>query len=235
MATLTSLVSAITSKFSSDLTIFNANVAARFNLTGDQVKSVWTTVATAPPPPTKAPSRRADPNGPKCVYIFQKGKNPGTSCGKPCAEESSFCKTHNKDGGAKGGKSSLIQAAKDMLTDSVKPTAPKAAQQLHLAPNAYGNYEHKPTSLVFNKDKKVFGKQVGDKVMSLSQADITMCIRYGFAYLPEAVAKPETPQPRPNEAVVSEEIDLGDLEAEEEEVEVVEEEVVEEDVVDEDE
>ena len=47
--------------------------------------------------------------------------------------------------------------------------------------NAYGNYEHKETGFVFDKEsKKVIGKQIGNSLVNLNMTDLNTCKEYNF-------------------------------------------------------
>jgi len=54
--------------------------------------------------------------------------------------------------------------------------------------NEYGNYEHRPTHLVFNSASVVYGKQVEAVVVPLTSDDILVCKQHNFKYtLPESL------------------------------------------------
>jgi hypothetical protein len=54
--------------------------------------------------------------------------------------------------------------------------------------NEYGNYEHRPTSLVFNSSSIVYGKQVKEVVVPLTGEDIEVCKQHNFKYtIPESL------------------------------------------------
>jgi len=49
--------------------------------------------------------------------------------------------------------------------------------------NAFGNLEHPPSKLLFNKDKKVYGKQADDgTILSLTDEDLEECKRFKFEF-----------------------------------------------------
>lgn len=53
-----------------------------------------------------------------------------------------------------------------------------------LVRNKYGNYEHQETNFVFDKNTKlVYGRQVEDRVIPLSNGDIEKCIELKFNYI----------------------------------------------------
>jgi hypothetical protein len=50
--------------------------------------------------------------------------------------------------------------------------------------NKFQNFEHEETSFVFDKDKKVYGKQNSDgSIDTLSKEDINLCNKYKFLYI----------------------------------------------------
>lgn len=48
--------------------------------------------------------------------------------------------------------------------------------------NIFGNFEHLDSGLVFNKDRKVVGRQVESNVEPLTEDDKVECEKYGFSY-----------------------------------------------------
>jgi hypothetical protein len=183
------------------------------------------------PPPTKKASA-SDSSKSKCIHILQKGKNPGSQCGESvCSDSDSYCRKHIKmEAKPKTQRSVLISDANALLADTPKPL-PKASLSINLTKNAYGNHEHRPTGLVFSKEtKQVVGRQVGEKILSLTPEDLENCKKYSFSYLPEAVALPESSKPTDDEVEdVSEEVEeVENVEVEEEEVEEEVEEIEEE-------
>jgi hypothetical protein len=78
--------------------------------------------------------------------------------------------------------------------DKVINTILTGLSSITITKNKFGNYEHNPTKFVFNKTSKiVIGKQEGDKIISLTEADIEICNQYKFKYtLPENLNEEET-------------------------------------------
>jgi len=74
--------------------------------------------------------------------------------------------------------------------------------KLKISINAYGNYEHPASNLLFNKEKKVFGKQIGDQILLLTEADLDVCRSYSFSWVLDRVALPESEDPDDNEELV---------------------------------
>lgn len=155
----------------------------------------------------------------KCDYVFQKGKNPGKVCESVAVENTTKCRKHSKFEGA----TAVLSNKSSKFIEQDKPP-PVRAGQIAIKENAYGNREHKATNLVFNSDKKVYGKQVGDKVLPLGSSDIENCKRHNFKWEESCVVKPESTVPEEFEE---------EIEAVEEEIEELEEEV-EEDVIEDD-
>lgn len=193
---------------------FKTEISKLVELWGKAPETILTTVSKV----EKKGRTKDYSNGPKCDYVFQRGKNPGKVCEDPiCTDSTSKCRKHLKFEGslpsAKG--SSVISSAKEIAATVTKPlTTRPVSAQLTISRNQYGNYEHKSTNLVFNSEKKVFGKQVGEKVLSLSVADVENCKRNNFKYTPEAVAKPESTVPAEDEVEV-EELEVEEVEVDE--------------------
>lgn len=186
---------------------FNKALSEKFSIPLEKLSALW---ALPPAPkPVKAKAGKADPNGPKCVHIYQKGKRPGQACGDPvCADSTSYCRKHMKYEGTKPASASAPGSVKTGIT---RPPA----VQLHISKNDYGNYEHKETGLLFNKEKKVYGRQVGDQVMKLSASDIKNCELHNFSYLSDAVESAESTDPTPDEEALEEEPEESEEEVEE--------------------
>lgn len=203
---------------------FTHNVVQKFSLDANRVANLWLVPSVKPVAKEAARSRvTRSADGPKCEYVYQKGKRPGQACGDPAQPDTTFCSKHKKHAATKT-TSSTMSAARDIINGElpsgprpqVRP--PQQAMQLHITVNEFGNYEHKPTGLLFNKETKVvYGRQVGNSIKTLSHADVENCNKFKFTYLPSAVEVPESQNP------------------EDDEQEVVETEAVEEEVVDEEE
>ena len=100
-----------------------------------------------------------------------------------------------------------------------KPVIKKLIAKIPSIPikrNKFDNFEHEETSFVFDKDKKVYGKQNSDgSIKPLSKEDIDLCNKYKFSYyIPDNLDKKTS---------------LKDIEVEELDDDVEEEEDVEED------
>ncbi len=91
-------------------------------------------------------------------------------------------------GGVGGGGD---KPKKPMRIKRITPTVPKVPNVLnklltnaalfHISRNAFGNYEHAETHLVFSSDKKVVGRQLPDgTVAPLTEEDIEVCKEYKF-------------------------------------------------------
>lgn len=116
-------------------------------------------------------------------------------------------------------------------TPQVLKTLSTKAPTVPIMRNAFDNYEHPETSLVFNRDKKVFGKQNEDGTVSqLTPDDIDMCNKYKFDYV-----LPENLDTGLNEVEVEElEEVISDIEEEDDEVVEEEEEFEEEELLESD-
>lgn len=199
---MTSAMTSLRNEFNLSFKSFFEQLSDLTQMSNDQLFQLWN---------TKPVSKKVSGN--TCDYTFQKGKNPGKVCGESvCTDSTTKCRKHLKFEGATpstGVKQSFIAAAKEMVTEnSSKTSNPPKSQpvaKLTLTKNSHGNFEHKATNFVFNTDRLVYGKQVGDKVVSLTNADVDSCMKHGFKYLPEAVAEPESTNPQENEEEVTDE------------------------------
>lgn len=190
------------------------------------------TVSSTSATTTSVKRGRKPVNGALCDYVFQKGKNPGKTCGASvCADSTTKCRKHLETKSTSQVKSSSLTASLAAASAPIQNTVRSA--KLSISRNEYGNYEHKATNLVFNDEKLVYGKQVLDKILPLSMADIENCKRYNFKWVTESVVKPESDEPDDDEeeieklveSYMEEEVeDVEEEDVEEEEVEDVEEE-----------
>jgi hypothetical protein len=108
----------------------------------------------------------------KCIFILESGTNKGNKCPIKVSEKSTtglYCHRHLKHD---------------------NDDKPKEDKDMKIVKNKYGNFEHKDSSLIFNSDHKVYGKQKGDKVVVLDEKDIEMCKKLKFDYI-DTTAKPE--------------------------------------------
>lgn len=72
-----------------------------------------------------------------------------------------------------------VEAKKDTIIKKIVQNIPT----ISIHKNQYGNFEHAETSFVFNKQKKVIGKQNGKIVEDLSSEDINLCNKFKFSYI----------------------------------------------------
>jgi len=74
-----------------------------------------------------------------------------------------------------------IKIKKKSIIDKIKE------QQLiiNVRRNQYNNFEDSKTGFVFNNDKLVIGKQVDDKIVSLTNEDVELCKEMGLLYIVE--------------------------------------------------
>lgn len=74
----------------------------------------------------------------------------------------------------------------DKTSPHNKPIIKKLVAKIPSIPikrNKFDNFEHEETKFVFDKDKKVYGKQNSDgTISSLSKEDIDLCNKYKFSY-----------------------------------------------------
>jgi len=135
----------------------------------------------------------------RCSHEFLKGKSAGDICpNRVCAESKTgkYCKRHlsNEDNtkekkakskakNAKSAKSKKIQDEAESEMNAIKKLNDNKPQVI-IKRNSFGNYEHKDTSLVMNKDtRKIIGKQQEDGTIStLTAEDIDNCKLFKLGY-----------------------------------------------------
>ncbi len=220
-----------TSQSKAHISSASATKAVRVNRTNrTTTESTSDTVSSTSATTTSVKRGRKPVNGALCDYVFQKGKNPGKTCGASvCADSTTKCRKHLETKSASQVKSSSLTASLATVSAPIQNTVRSA--KLSISRNEYGNYEHKATNLVFNDEKLVYGKQVLDKILPLSMADIENCKRYNFKWVTESVVKPEPDEPDDDEEEIEKLVESYMEEELLEEVEDVEEEDVEEEDV----
>jgi hypothetical protein len=100
-----------------------------------------------------------------------------------CSEDIATVKQKTPKGAVKPTK----QVSAAVEEKKVQTIAKLPERRFALRKNAFGNYEHKETSFLFDPSTKdVFGKQVGDKVVALTMNDMDICKQLGFKFrIPE--------------------------------------------------
>lgn len=105
----------------------------------------------------------------------------------------------------KGKKAELLKRIENR-NENIVEKIKTSITNIVIKKNKFGNYEHEPTKMVFNKaTKTVVGKQMENgNIVELTTEDINICNEYKFKYkLPEKI-----------ENVLSDDEDFDDFEAE---------------------
>ncbi len=142
---------------------------------------------------------------PNCNYICVRGKEKGQQCTiHVVSADAEFCKKHVESGAKaktkalnptkitkKEIKAKVAVEERSSAPPVIKTLASKA--EVHsIRRNQYDNYEDTVTNFVFNTNKHVVGKQVGDKVIQLTDNDLELCKQKKFLYeLPSIIVKKE--------------------------------------------
>lgn len=171
---LKSLTDKFISKYADEL-------ESKFKIPKNKTIEIWNTGTIVKKSTSK--KREVNTNTAKCEHKYGKtSKNPGKICEAKVANESTtgkYCKKHlgnEKEGKKKKDDGTIVKS----LNNS-KP--------LQVAKNKFGNYEDKSTHFVFDPvNKCVIGKQVEDKVETLSEPDIELCKSLNYKYeLPKTI------------------------------------------------
>lgn len=140
------------------------------------------------------PEKKVSKSLPVCKYEFKKGKNSGTKCtSKVSSIDSDYCRKHKpsdkEDEEEKEEKKEVEKKTIKPKSDNTNSSTTSAvvtklneSKPSYVLPrNKYGNYEHPDTHLVFDKvTREVYGKQVEDRVESLTPEDIELCRKLNF-------------------------------------------------------
>jgi hypothetical protein len=167
----------------------------------------------------------------KCQYVFSKGDKQGQKCtsksltgmfcGKHTKKEEEPSKSEIKETDKPKPKSNTKtkvdkeQKDNDVINRLVTEKVVKKSEPFFCARrNAWKNYEHEETGLVFDwKTEEVIGKQnQNGNIDELSVEDIELCKEYGFKYkLPGKLIFSNKEEKQPEE----DDIDLEEIEDEE--------------------
>ncbi len=181
--------------------------ASKCDVKKEELLELWNSRVSSPlqakaskdekkPAKKAATKTAASSDAPVCAYEFKKGANAGTSCTSKAREGSTFCNKHKSQEGKDSPSEEKKKTPAKKKGESKEKEAPvvkkmnEGKSKLAVNKNKHGNYEHTETHLVLDKtSKEVYGKQVGDKVVSLTEEDIEQCKKYNFKYkLPESLS-----------------------------------------------
>lgn len=182
----------------SKVSLFAKKVEEKYETKG--IEKIWTTskIKTAKPR-----TKTEVISGSKCEHIWTRSAKKQGACGDPVCKDSvtgKYCKKHLNDEKTKKKKDD---------TNIVKQLNENKSVT-HVSRNSYGNYEEKDTHLLFNTDHYVYGKQVGDKVESLSDADIELCKMKTWKYIvPKTIKSDEKTDTKEQGNILSDEDDMS--------------------------
>lgn len=81
-------------------------------------------------------------------------------------------------------KKPVVAKKKVDTQDVIKQLKANASSSIQLRRNAFGNYQHPHSDLIFNDQKKVFGVQKDDgTIEDLNSESIDLCNKYNFDYV----------------------------------------------------
>lgn len=211
---------------------FCDKVASTFNIKSDEVYRLWDSEAS--PSSSKAASPvKAKVSSSSTASVTPAASNDDTEITREkilSANKDMLIAMCKKQGvKVTGKKDELIQRLVDSLSAEKKekkveppkknsePPVVKAVKdrmaELAIRKNKFGNFEHTQTSLVFNTDKMVFGRQLEDgKISELTADDIELCKKYKFPYkIPENLNTSKTLDDVKIEDIDEEVLDDDDL------------------------
>jgi hypothetical protein len=179
-------------------------------------------------------SSAATTNGNGCTSIIKSGERKGKPCGASCVTGKSTCKRHTtsdeeekkeskteikKETAKKEVVKKEPNTVKKSVTAQAKesPSVFKKIEQniktFSVMRNAFGNYEHKETSFLFDTTKTgaVIGKQCSDGTIApLSLNDIELCKENNWNFeIPLKLANSDNQKDKPKRPLVTVEDDDG--------------------------
>jgi hypothetical protein len=212
---------------------FCDKVASTFNINSDEVYRLWDSAASPSSKATSPVKSKAEPTKAASSSSASAAGNDDTEITREkilSANKDMLIAMCKKQGvKVTGKKDELIQRLVDSLSAEKKekkveppkknsdPPVVKAVKdrmaELAIRKNKFGNFEHTQTSLVFNTDKMVFGRQLEDgKISELTADDIELCKKYKFPYkIPENLNTSKTLDDVKIEDIDEEVLDDDDL------------------------
>ncbi len=142
--------------------------------------------------PTKSSPTKTNVSG--CPYIFTKGAKEGQQCGCKPKGGKTYCSRHKKYEGCPPNSKKVLPPPRRSIVSTVKkPTYKKKSQEIVLHKGPEGRLYHRPTGLVFNKERVAIGTWLRacdnpeevDKVIPLTDDDIKKAKQHMFAFKKE--------------------------------------------------
>ena len=131
-----------------------------------------------------------------CPYVFTKGAREGSTCGSKPKDDKTYCSRHKKYEGQSPKVKKVSPPLRRSIVSTKKRTAPKKKHQdiiLHKGPG--GRLYHRPTGLVFGRDKVAIGTWLRadnnssgvDEIIPLTDENIAVAKKYMFAFKVEDI------------------------------------------------
>lgn len=182
--------------FSDKINGFSKLVEKKFKLDKDSIYNIWIKES-------KVEKKKIEYK--KCQHIMSKTSNKK---GKPCELEvdpesktGKYCKKHIKD-----------EKDKKKKTDVISKILENKPELLCVKHKTLGVFYDKETQLVFNLEHKAYGKIVEEKVVALSEDDISLCKSKNIAYeFPETLkTNNESSIPEKSKNILSSDDDMSE-------------------------
>ena len=144
--------------------------------------------------PAKSSPAKCTPVKSGCPYIFTKGAKEGMMCGCKPKGGNTYCSRHKKyEGQAPNVKKVLPPPRRSIVSNKSKATSKKKAKEIVLHKGPGGRLYHRPTGLVFNRDRVAIGTWLRacdnpegvDEVVKLTEKDIAQAKKHMFAFKTE--------------------------------------------------
>jgi len=178
---------------------YATELESKFKLNKNKVLEIWEqgSVTEKKNKQSETKKREVNTNTAKCIHKYgNTSKNPGKICDAKVSNDSKtgkYCKKHlgnEKEGKKKKDDGQIVKSL-----NNNKP--------LEVSKNKFGNYEDSSTHFVFNPiNRNVIGKQVNDKVETLTEADIELCKSLNYKYeLPKTIKSNEDSDAKARESM----------------------------------
>jgi hypothetical protein len=151
--------------------------------------------------PKKTTPKKTTPDDPKkvvskvyleCPYIFTKGSREGSTCGSKPKNDKTYCSRHKKYEGQSPKVKKVSPPLRRSIVSIKKKPARKKKQDIILHKGPGGRLYHRPTGLVFGRDKIAIGTWLRaddcdnlsgvDEIVPLTDENIAVAKKYMFAF-----------------------------------------------------
>jgi hypothetical protein len=194
---------------------FSNAISEEYDIDIEELKELWIKISKKPKKIEKSKTKKEDEEKSKtkkedeekpksktkkgdedrqCHYVYTRKPREGERCKVQVKSEGNYCSTHKKCENKIPKEKSVIPKVLKTEKESPKKESPKKEvirKPTFRLNNDIKKHVHPETNLVLKSatDKKIIGKLVDKKIVDLTEDDIEVCKKYGFAIDEEQLKK----------------------------------------------